>query len=150
MIRTVFFTCLTVASLCLTPTSVQAHENPADAAARCIASVEHLVNRCQNAATEETQQCLHEIRRLKADGQHDAAVQVARECVSSSRRRTRICIGEVRDICTRCIDYLLLFGAEELAGRVRYNCGTAIGQLETIHQRVENAIQQALNGRPVY
>ncbi len=146
MIRTAFFTCLTVASLCLIPTTVQAHENPVDAAARCIAHVEHLVNRCENAAAEETQQCVHEIRRLKADGQHEAAIQVARECVSSSRRRTRICIGEVREICIRCIDYLLQFGAEELAGRVRYNCGAAIEQLETIQQRVENVIREALNG----
>ena len=146
MIRTAFFTCLAVASLCLTPTSVQAHENPVDAAARCIASVEHLVTRGENAAAEETQQCVHKIRRLKAEGQHEAAIQVARECVSSSRRRTRTCIGEVRDICTRCIDYLLLFGAEELAGRVRYNCGAAIEQLETIQHRVENVIQEALNG----
>ncbi len=146
MVRTAFFTCLTVASLCLIPTTVQAHENPVDAAARCIAHVEQLVNRCENAAAGATQQCVHEIRRLKADGQYEAAIQVARECVSSSRRRTRICIGEVREICVRCIDYLLQFGAEELAGRVRYNCGAATEQLETMQRRLENVIQAALNG----
>ncbi|MDA1165716.1 MAG: hypothetical protein O3B13_21675 [Planctomycetota bacterium] len=145
MIRTAFFTCLTVVSLCLTSASVQAHENPVEAAARCMERVEHLVNRCENAASEETQQCVHEIRRLKADGQYETAIQVARECVSSSRRRTRICIGEVREICTRCVDYLLQFGAEELAARVRSHCRAAVDQLETIQQRVENAIQEALN-----
>lgn len=146
MIRTAFCTCLTVASLCLMPTTVQAHENPADEAARCIAHVESLVNRCENAASEQTQQCVYEIRRLKADGQYEAAIQVARECVSSSRRRTRICIGEVRETCTRFVDYLLQFGAEGLAGRVRYNCSAAIDQLETNQRRVENVISEALDG----
>ena len=145
MIRTAFFTLLAVASLCVTSTSVQAQENPVDAARRCIERVEQLVTRCENAAREETQRCVHEIRRLKADGQYEAAVQVARECVSRSRQRTRNCIAEVREVCTRCIDYLLGFGLEELAQRVRYHCAAAIEHLETIQQRVENAIHEALN-----
>lgn len=145
MIRTGFYALVAVASVCLTSTSVQAHENPIDAAQRCIERVEQLVARCENAAREETQRCVHEIRRLKADGQYEAAVQVARECIARSRQRTRNCIAEVREVCTRCIDYLLGFGLEELAQRVRYNCGAAIEQLETIHQRVENVIQEALN-----
>lgn len=146
MIRTAFYTCLAVTSLCLIPTAVRAQDNPVDAAQRCIARIEQLVNRCENAATEETQQCIHEIRRLKADGQQEAAIRVARECVARSRQRTRACIAEVREVCVRCIDYLLGFGLEELAHRVRYNCATAIERLETIEHRVENAIQEALNG----
>ena len=146
MIRTALGTCLAFTSLCFTSTSVRAHENPIDAAQRCIARVEQLVDRCENAASEETQQCLHEIRRLKADGQHEAAIRVARECVARSRQRTRACISEVREVCTRCIDYLLEFGLEELAHRVRYNCAAAIEHLETIQHRVENEVQEALNG----
>jgi hypothetical protein len=145
-IRSLLTMTLAGIALCCSPPALQAQENPVEAAQRCLARVEQLVSRCENVAAEETQRCLHEIRRLKADGQDEAAIEVARECVARSRQRTRLCSAEIREICTRCIDYLLQFGLEDLAHRIRYNCGAAIDQLETIHARVENAIQQALNG----
>ena len=126
--------------------TVDAHENPVDAAQRCVARVNHIVERCENAAADETQECIRKIRRLLEAGHRDRAVAVARDCIQSARQRTRNCIAEVRDVCGECIDYLLSVGAERLARRVRNACGDAIEDLENLLERQENAIQQALNG----
>jgi cellobiose-specific phosphotransferase system component IIA len=129
----------------LAPTA-NAHVNPEEVAHRCVHQVDQILDRCENAAASETQECLKAIRRYRAAGRRDLAIQTARECIQAARERTRHCISAVRDVCTRCIDWLLAHGADRLAARVRNVCADAIEHLENLLKRQENAIRQALDG----
>jgi predicted component of type VI protein secretion system len=145
MLRLIVATCAAL-MIAGTVDTAHAHVNPVDVAQRCAARVQHIVDRCENAAADETSECIRKIRRLLADGQRDRAVQVARDCIQAARQRTRNCTAEVRDVCGECIDYLLSVGAERLAARVRNLCSDAIEDLQNLLERQENAVQQALNG----
>jgi hypothetical protein len=142
MIRFALMVC-TVAVLATTATTASAH-NPERIAARCLEEVRGLVDRCTNAAAHETKECVRKINALQEQGRDEAAIRVARECVESARHRTRRCISEIRDVCTRCIDFLLDIGEEDLAARVRWNCGDAIEDVENVLAREVSAIQAAL------
>lgn len=133
------------AAICL-PATARAHTDPEDVARRCVHRVDQILERCENAAAQETQDCLQAIRRYLNAGRRDLAIRTARECVNSARERTRRCTQEVRDVCTECIDWLLLHGADRLAARVRRVCADAIEQLEMMLERQENAIREALAG----
>jgi hypothetical protein len=109
-----------------------------------VEKVNQILDRCENAAADETKACLMLIRRYLAADNRDAAIATARECLQHARRRTRACVAAVREVCTRCIDYLLLVGADRLAARVRNACADAIDHLERLYQRQENAIKGAM------
>jgi len=149
MNRTQFLRIVTAMVFCffaVTTKRAEADSDPESAAARCLARVEHLEQRCINAVEGDVESTLQEIRRLLADGQTEAAAQSARQCLRATRANVRLCVSEIRETCSRCIDFLILWGAEELAARVRWNCGAAIESLENLVPRVENALQGALAG----
>jgi hypothetical protein len=126
--------------------SASAQDSPEDLAARCVEAVDGVVDRCTNAAADETQECVRKIRRLLAAGRVEAAHRVARACVASATERTENCARRVNRICDACIDLLLELGEPELARRVNNACEEAISQLRSLLQREKNAIETALTG----
>lgn len=121
-----------------------AETSPEDLAARCVSKVNSIVDRCQNAAADETTKCVNKIQRLLADGQESAAQDVAKECIRSATTRTEKCANRVNRICNACIDQLLELGAPQLARRVNNACEDAISDLRSTLQREKNAIRNAL------
>jgi len=142
MIRFALMVC-TLAVFTATADSASAHD-PAQTAARCVTQINQIVDRCTNAAANETQECVRQINRLQELGRDEAAIQVAREFDHSARQRTRKCIAAIREICTECVDFLLNVGERDLAARVRWNCSDAISSVESILARETSAIQAAL------
>ena len=145
MLRTMAITGVLTVLFGVSP-SVDAHQNPQDVAERCVAHVRQIVNRCENAAAQQTSACLKQVRELLAAGRKDLAIIAVRECLRAARERTRLATAEVREICGRCIDYLLQIGEDRLAARVRNVCAEAIEAIEHLLQRQENALRSALNG----
>lgn len=140
-----FAFCATLGLLMVTNTA-SAHTSPEDLAARCVGAVNGIVDRCQNAAADETKECLHKIRRLLADGNEQAARRVAADCIESATERTENCGKRVNRICDECIDQLVSLGAPQLARRVNNACEAAISDLRSTLQREKNAIQNAFGG----
>ncbi|MFN9718163.1 MAG: hypothetical protein ACK58L_05675 [Planctomycetota bacterium] len=71
MIRSQFLRTVAVMVLCFgagTTERVEAGSDPESAAARCLAQVEHLEQRCLNAVEGDVDSTLQDIRRLLADG----------------------------------------------------------------------------------
>ncbi|WP_339727002.1 hypothetical protein [uncultured Gimesia sp.] len=137
--------CATLGLLMVTSTA-SAQTSPEDLAARCVGAVNGTVERCQNAAADETQECLQKIRRLLADGRERAAHRVAAECVESATERTEKCAQRVNRICDACIDQLVNLGEPQLARRVNMVCKDAISKLRSTLQREKNAIRSAFGG----
>lgn len=140
-----FALCFTAGLMIFTNTAF-ADTSPEDLAARCVTNVNGIVDRCQNAAAEETVECVRKIRRLLAAGREDAARDVARKCIRSATTRTENCANRVNRICNACIDELLELGAPQLARRVNNVCEDAISDLRSTLQREKNAIRTALGG----
>ncbi len=135
------------AACIMTVTStVSAQSSPEDVAARCVDAVNGIVDRCQNAAKDETTQCVRKIKRLLEDGRERAARRVATDCIRSAATRTENCVNRVQRICRACIDTLLDMGAPHLARRIDNVCEEAISDLRTTLQREKTAIREALAG----
>lgn len=134
----------TVVVLALTqPVSAQSPERLAQ---RCVEYVNQIVNRCANAAADETHECIRTIEALLAEGNYERAREVAAECIRSATARTEHAAGLVESARVRCVNALLEMGAEELARRVSNACDDAIEQLRHLLQREKNAILDALEG----
>jgi hypothetical protein len=121
-------------------------QSPERLAHRCVEYVNSIVERCANAAADETHQCIREINALLEAGRYEAAVEVARECIRSATARTEHAAGLIESARTRCINILLEVGEVELARRVSNACDDALEQLRHLLQREKNAIQNALEG----
>lgn len=126
--------------------TVSAQSSPEDVAARCVNAVNGIVDRCQDAAGDETAQCVRKIKKLLEDGRERAARRVAADCIRSATARTENCANRVKRICRTCIDTLLDMGAPHLARRVENVCEDAISDLRTTLQREKRAIRDALAG----
>lgn len=137
--------CATLGLLMVTSTA-SAQSSPEDLAARCVSTVDGIVDRCQNAAADETQECLQKIRRLLAEGRERAARRVAIDCIQSAIERTEICANRVNRVCDECIDELVNLGEPQLARRVTMVCKDAISDLRSTLQREKNAIRGAFGG----
>ena len=132
------------AGLMMITSTASAQTTPEDLAARCVKLVNKTVDRCQNAAADETKDCVRKIRRLKADGKERDARRVARECIRSATTRTENCVNRVNRICNVCIDKLVNLGAPKLARRVNNVCEDAVSDLRSTLQREKNQIRKAL------
>ena len=141
----VILSLMTVVGLLLITGSASAHTTPEDLAARCVAKIDHTVERCENAAADETADCLQRIRRLLADGQEQAARRVAAECIDSATERAEKCARYIKRLCNACIDQLVDLGATQLARRVNQVCEDAVADIRLILQREKNAIQNAFS-----
>ncbi|QDT92720.1 hypothetical protein [Gimesia algae] len=135
----------TVLGLMLVTGTVSAHTTPEDLAARSVAKLDQVVDRCENAAADETAECLHQIRRLLADGQEQAARRVASNCIESATERAEKCAKYIKRLCHECIEQLVSLGATQLARRVNQVCEDAISDIRLILQREKNAIQNAFD-----
>jgi len=140
-----FASCAALGLMMMT-TTVSAHTSPEDIAARCVGNVNGIVDRCQNAAADETAECVQKIQRLLADGQERAARDAARKCIRSATTRTENCANRVNRICNACIEKLVSMGATQLARRVNNVCEDAISDLRATLQREKNAIRNAFGG----
>ena len=107
--------------------------------------IDHTVERCENAAADETADCLQQIRRLLADGQEQAARRVAADCIDSATERAEKCARYIKRLCNACIDQLVDLGATQLARRVNQVCDDAVADIRLILQREKNAIQNAFS-----
>jgi len=134
------------AGLMMATNSVSAQSSPEDVAARCANLIDGIVERCQNAAGDETAECVRKIRKLLADGRERAARRVAAECVRSATARTEKCANRVERVCDACIDTLQNMGAPHLARRINNVCDDAIATLRITLQREKHAIREALAG----
>lgn len=118
--------------------------SPEEIAARCVAKVNKTVERCTNATSSETQECVRKIRRLLAAGRDRAARRVARECVESLTQRTGNCVEHVKRICDECVEFLLRIGEPQLARRVDNACDDAVEKLRSNLARAKAVIRAAL------
>lgn len=134
------------AGLMMVTSSASAHTSPEDTAARCVNTVNGIVDRCQNAAADETAECVRKIRRLLADGRERAARRVAAECIRSATTRTENCVNRVKRVCNACTDLLIDMGAPHLARRINHVCEDAVTTLRTTLQREKLAIRGAFSG----
>ncbi len=141
----VILSLMTVVGLLLITGSASAHTTPEDLAARCVVKIDHTVERCENAAADETADCLQQIRRLLADGQEQAARRVAADCIDSATERAEKCARYIKRLCNACIDQLVDLGATQLARRVNQVCDDAVADIRLILQREKNAIQNAFS-----
>lgn len=137
--------CVTAVTLLFVAQPAQAH-SPPELAKRCVHAVNSVVERCTQAAAEETHRCVAKIRRLLEEGNERAAHEVARECIQMATERTRKCVARVKRICDACVEQLLAWGEPELARRVDRVCDEAVERLRSILQREKNAIRKALEG----
>ncbi len=143
--KTLFAFCA-AAGLMMVTNSASAHASPEETAARCANIIGDIVERCQNAASEETTECVRKIRRLLADGRERAARRVAADCIRSATERTEKCGRRIKRISNACIDLLLDMGAPQLARRINNISEDAISTLRTTLQREKRAIREALAG----
>lgn len=121
-------------------------QSPERIAHRCVEHVNQIVERCTNAAADETHECIRRINELLEAGRYEAAREVAQQCIRSATARTEDCVRAVRQACERCINVLLDMGQPELARRVHNACEDAVEVLRHLLQRETNAIQNALEG----
>ncbi len=134
------------AGLMMATNSASAQSSPEDVAARCANLINGVVERCQDAAGDETAECVRKIRRLLADGRERAARRVAADCIRSATARTRKCVSRVERLCNACIETLQDMGAPQLARRINNVCEDAVAALRTTLQREKHAIREALAG----
>ncbi len=113
-------------------------------AQRCAQQVQQTIERATIAAAEETRECVRQIVELQRQGRHEAAIQVARECLRRATARTENAAAYVNQICDRCIAELLDRGEPMLARRIDQLCDEAIATLRSILQRQREAILEAL------
>jgi hypothetical protein len=147
MLKTLLPLCALAGLLLCHSNSTRADEASAEAIAkRCANAVDQIVDRCTNAAADETAECVKKIRRLLAAGEEQAAIRVARECVASATERTEKCVQRIDRLCSACIDLLVELGETQLARRLNRFCEEAIEHLWSILERETNAIRTALNG----
>ncbi len=121
-------------------------QSPERLAHRCVEYVNNIVDRCTNAAADETHECIRQINALLEAGRYEAAREVAHECIRSATARTEHAAELIESARVRCVNALLEMGAIELARRVSNACDDAIEQLRHLLQREKNAIQNALEG----
>ena len=119
-------------------------DSPEAVAKRCADKVEQVVARATNAAEEETHECVRQINALQEQGRHEAAAELARECIRNATQRTENAAEYVTELCDRCIVHLLELDAPQLARRIHNLCEDAIETLRAILQRETNAILDAL------
>ena len=137
-------TSIALLALCLGSRTASA-KSPERIAHRCAEYVNGIVDRCRNAAADETQECVQQIRELLAEGRYEAARELAHECIRHATARTDACVDHVIEICRRCIDVLLDLGEPQLARRVANVCEDAIDELRHILEREKHAILAALD-----
>ena len=126
------------------PVSVSAQSSPENLAARCVAELEEIRQRNEIAAADQTEACVRTINALQAQGRDEAAIQVARQCVSAARERTEDAASLANRICNACVDQLLSLGYPDLARRVNHKCDSVLENLRSVLQRQIFAIKQAL------
>lgn len=136
---------MTVAVCLCFASSLFAHD-PVEIAQRCTQRVTQIVERCDNAAADETRECVRRINALLDAGRSEAAEAVAEECVRSATQRARNCSAAIEAICDECVDILLTLGEPQLARRVNNVCEGAVEHLRISLQRQKNIIRQALAG----
>ena len=111
--------------------------SPEDVAARCADKVEQIVERA-------THECVRRINALQDKGRHEAAAELARECITNATQRTHNAARYVNEICDECVEVLLRLDAPQLARRINHLCDEAVETLRAILQREKNAILDAL------
>ena len=125
--------------------TAQAHVNPVDAAERCVARVDNIAERAENAIAEDTRECVEKIRRLIRAGRVEAAHAVARKCRQDARDIVRRASEEIRETCSKCVRYLASVGASQLARRVYDHCEGVLDSFETLLNRQQQILADALN-----
>ena len=124
--------------------SIARATHPEELATECVDAVQSLVDRYENDAASSTRECVRKINALQAAGRDEAAIQVARECVSTATRKARL-VGEyIESIRDRCTDVLVDMGAFGLARRVDSACSDSLKQVRNALERQEYAISQAV------
>ena len=129
-----------------TTLTAYAHVNPADVAERCVAHIDRVSDRTHNAVADSTQDCVADIRRLLQAGREDAAHAVARRCAQDGRETVRRASAEIRDSRSECVRYLNSVGANQLARRVYNHADEILSELETLLDRQQQILTDALNG----
>ncbi len=129
-----------------TTLSAYAHVNPADVAERCVNHVDNVSDRAHNAVADDTQECVAEIRQLLRAGRENAAHAVARRCAQDARETVRRASAEIKDTCSECIRYLNNVGATRLARRVYNHCEDVLAGFDTLLDRQQQILADALNG----
>ena len=94
VMKSLFALCAVMGLMMITSTA-SAQTSPEDVAARCVNKINGIVDRCQSAAADETEECVRTIRRLLADGRERAARRVAKQCIRSATERTENCADRV-------------------------------------------------------
>lgn len=128
----------------LAPMTALAH-TPEEKAARCVRALEQILERNRSIAAEQTRECVRHINALQAQGNDDAAIRVARQCIASARERTANASALAKRICNACIEELIRLGEPQLARRVNHKCESVTEELRMVLQRQTHAIQKALN-----
>ncbi len=118
--------------------------SPEDLAAECVASVHRLVDRYETDAASSTRECIRKINALQGAGREEAAIQVARSCVTEATRKASLVGETIQSICDRCTNELVNLGAFGLARRVDAACGESLETLRAILERQKEAIGAAL------
>lgn len=137
---------LTLSTLAVLLAGTAHAQSPEDIARRCAERVNQVVERCTNAAVEETQECVRRIHELIEVGRYAAARQVAHACIRSATARTEKGVNAINRLCNVCVGALLEMGEEVLARRLSEFCDDAIEDLRQLLQRETNAILEALEG----
>jgi hypothetical protein len=125
--------------------TAQAHLNPAEVAERCVHRIDRIADRAENAIAEDTQECVEEIRLLIRTGRVEAAHEVARQCHNDAREVVRRASAEIRETCSECVRYLVNVGANQLARRVYDHCDDVLDDLESLLDRQQQILADALN-----
>lgn len=120
-------------------------QTPERVAKQCVEAIDEVVERCANAAAQETRECVQLIRRLLRAGRERAARQVAERCIRSATTRTENCVERVHQICRRCINFLVEVGETQLARRVHNACKEAVSDIRSFLQREKAAIRAAFS-----
>jgi precorrin-2 methylase len=129
-----------------TTLTAYAHVNPVDVAERCVNHIDNVSDRAHNAVADDTQECVTEIRRLLRAGREEAAHAVARRCAQDARETVRIASEEIEATCAECIRYLTDVGANPLARRVYNYCEEVLADFDTLLDRQQQILADALNG----
>lgn len=127
-------------------TAADAYTNPEDVAARCVDEVQAIDRRVTTAISDETQRCVGIIQRLVANNRHEAARQVARDCIERARTKVRAATMEIESLCDRCTGWLVDLGLYKLARRVNSVCKDTIDGFSVLLSRQEEVLRNALRG----
>ena len=113
-------------------------------AARCVAKIHNTVDRSEAVISDNTQEAFRLINRLLDAGRVEAAIAVARDCVSDSRQTMRQAANYIEDVANECIRKLVRMEEYQLARRVDYARNAAFDQLTNFLERQEQALSDAL------